>query len=334
MTAELRDTARFPGAPPDAALYESFYLKACDPRGRQAVWVRYTVRKPPGAAPAGSVWCTLFDAGAPAPLAAKATLPADQLGTGPDSYISVGDSRFAPGLVAGAAPVGPAPAAWDLRFEPGERALDHYPRGWMYRAPLPRTKARSPHPATRFSGTVSVGDRVAELDGWPGMVGHNWGTEHAERWIWLHAVLPPRAGAAAWLDVVAARVALGRALSPWVAYGAVSLDGRRHALGGIGRARATRIEASPGGCEATLPGAGIVVRATVAPPAGQTVAWEYGDPGGGVHHALNCSTADVRLLVERQGAATVELAGSRIAAYELGLRERDHGIPLQPFEDG
>jgi hypothetical protein len=333
--AELRSAARFPGAPRGAALYESFYLKACDPRGRQAVWVRYTVRKAPGAAPVGSVWCTLFDADAPAPLAAKATLPPEALGTGPDHYLRVGDSRFAPGLVAGAAPVAPAPAAWDLRFEPGERALDHLPGGWMYRAPLPRTKARTLHPAARFSGTVSVGDRAAELDRWPGMVGHNWGTEHAERWVWLHAAFPPGSGrSAAWLDVVAARVALGPALSPWVAYGALSLGGRRHRLGGIGRARGTRIEASPGGCEATLPGAGIRVRATVTPPAGQTVAWEYGDPGGGVHHALNCSTADVRLLVERRGAATVELAGARIAAYELGLRERDHGIPLQPFKDG
>ena len=30
-------------------------------------------------------------------------------------------------------------------------------------------------PAARVTGTVEVGGRRVELDGWPGMVGHNWG---------------------------------------------------------------------------------------------------------------------------------------------------------------
>ena len=335
MPAEPRTVPRFPVVPPEAGHYESFYLKACHPDGGRAVWVRYTVHKRPGAAPVGSLWCTLFDAGAPAPLAAKATLPPEALGTGPDQYLHVGASRFAPGVVAGTTSdghQGDGGAAWDLRFEAGGPALDHLGHAWMYRAPLPRTKPRTLYPAARFSGTVAAGGRTVELDGWPGMVGHNWGTEHAARWIWLHAAFPDRAGA--WLDLVAARVALGRALSPWVAYGAVELDGARLPLGGLGRVRATAIRAAPGGCEVTVPGARLVLRATVTVPAPHMVAWEYADPGGGVHHALNCSIADVGVVVERRGTAPVELAGSMTAAYELGLRERDHGVPLQPFPDG
>jgi hypothetical protein len=338
VAAAPRTAPRFPTVPPGAGHYESFYLKANDPRGGRAVWLRYTVHKRPGAAAVGSLWCTLFDAAAAAPLAAKATLPPEALGTGPDHYLHVGASRFAPGMVAGAVPGGPparpdgAGAAWDLRFEPGGPALDHLGHAWMYRTPLPRTKPRTLYPAARFTGTVTAGGRSVELDGWPGMVGHNWGSEHAARWIWLHAAFPELAGA--WLDVVAARVALGRGLSPWVAYGAVELDGARLPLGGLGRARATAIREAPGGCELTVPGAGLVLRATVTVPAAHMVAWEYADPGGGVHHALNCSIADVGVVVERPGTATVELAGSRTAAYELGVRERDHGVPLQPFADG
>ncbi len=40
------------------------------------------------------------------------------------------------------------------------------------------------------------------------------------------------------------------------------------------------------------------------------------------------------LRVEREGAPARELAVAGGAAYELGMRERDHGISIQPFPDG
>jgi hypothetical protein len=39
------------------------------------------------------------------------------------------------------------------------------------------------------------------------------------------------------------------------------------------------------------------------------------------------------LTVERDGAAPVTLTTAGGAAYELGMRERDHGVALQPFPD-
>ena len=72
---------------------------------------------------------------------------------------------------------------------------------------------------------------------------------------------------------------------------------------------------------------------TVSAPLEQTVAFVYSDPGGGEHHALNCSIAEVRLRVERPGRPAVELATAFGGAYELGLRETDHGVPVQPFPD-
>ncbi|HYP49023.1 MAG TPA: hypothetical protein VEQ61_10335, partial [Thermoleophilaceae bacterium] len=64
------------------------------------------------------------------------------------------------------------------------------------------------------------------------------------------------------------------------------------------------------------------------------VGWVYADPDGSEHHTVNCSIADMRLTVERDGRGPLELALSGGAAYELGMRERDHGMPLQPFADG
>ena len=198
----------------------------------------------------------------------------------------------------------------------------------MYRAPLPRTKLESPLPDAVFSGWVEAGGRRTEVAGWRGMVGHNWGSEHAERWVWLHAVGFAEAPGA-WLDVAIGRVRVGRAVTPWVANGALSLDGARLPLGGLGRVRSTRVDARPGSLRAVIGGAGVTIRASVSAPLEQTVAFEY--LGG--HHALNCSIAEVHLRVERPGRPALELASAFGGAYELGVRETDHGVPVEPFPD-
>ena len=62
--------------------YESFYVKASHPRDPQALWIRYTVHKEAGRAPTGSLWFTLFEAGAGGPRAVKMTLPRARRGGG------------------------------------------------------------------------------------------------------------------------------------------------------------------------------------------------------------------------------------------------------------
>jgi hypothetical protein len=42
----------------------------------------------------------------------------------------------------------------------------------------------------------------------------------------------------------------------------------------------------------------------------------------------------MRLVVHRPGRDPVELESDGGAVYELGMRERDHGVPLQPYPDG
>jgi hypothetical protein len=189
----------------------------------------------------------------------------------------------------------------------------------------------------RASGVVTVDGRRVELDGWPGMVGHNWGTQHAERWVWLHAAVGDTEGhteSDAWLDVAVARVRLGRLVTPWLASGALSLGGVRHALGGPGRWRATRIAEDPNGCDFTLPGWELSVKGTVGATRKDVVGWVYADPAGGSHDVVNCSIATMSLTVLRRGRPPLPLACAGGAAYELGIREHDHGIPLQPFPDG
>ena len=39
-------------------------------------------------------------------------------------------------------------------------------------------------------------------------------------------------------------------------------------------------------------------------------------------------------MVERKGQPTRRLSLAGGGAYEFGMRETDHGIPLQPYPDG
>jgi hypothetical protein len=322
--------ARFAAVAPAAGHYESFYLKAADAASRRALWLRYTVHKRPGAVAVGSLWATLFDEGGP--YAAKVTLAPDQLGAGGADYLRIGASRIGPDGAFGTIPQ--LGAAWQLSFDGDEPPFPYLPHPRMYTARLPRTKALSLRPAIRISGEATVRGRTVTLDGWPGMIGHNWGAEHAERWIWTHGTAFAEQPEA-WLDATIGRLKVGRWTTPWVANGCLSLDGVRHRLGGLGRTRATHVEEAPERASFTLPGDGIVVRGEVGAPRADVVGWVYSDPAGagGQHHTAHCAIADMTLTVTRPDRPPLTLTVAGGATYELGMRERDHGIPIQPFTD-
>lgn len=319
--------ARFPAVPAGSGQYESFYLKAADAGSRRALWLRYTVHKRAGEVPVGSLWATLFDEDGP--HAAKVTPGPEQLGSGGGDWLRLGGSRIGADGCAGTIP---ELASWALTFDGDEPPFPYLPSAWMYTAKLPRTKALSLRPAIRVSGTVTVRGRTAELDGWPGMIGHNWGAEHAERWIWMHgAAFEEQPGA--WLDATIGRLKLGPWTTPWVANGCLSLDGVRHRLGGLGKTREVQVDEAPERATFTLPGDGIVVHGSVSAPREDVVGWVYSDPVGPQHHTAHCAIADMTLTVMRPDEAPLTLHVPGGATYELGMREHDHGIPIQPFTD-
>ena len=324
---ELRTEARFPAVAPGRGHYESFFIRTFHPSEPLGVWIRYTVLKRPGQQPRGSLWFTLFDARADGPSAQKVTF--DPGAVTPDDYISIDAAgAFHDGEASGAA----GDASWSFRFEAPEPPLRHLPRDWMYRAPIPKTKLLSPYPAARFSGEVNVAGRRIDLDRWPGTTGHNWGAQHAERWIWMHGIEFQGADGA-WLDLGFGRIKLGPVTTPWTGTGALSLDGERLPLGGPAAARRTEVHERPDGCRFTIPGQGVSVRGEVRAPLKDFVGWVYSDPDGSEHNTVNCSIARMEITVEREGRAPLRLSTDHGAAYELGMRETTHGVPIQPFPD-
>jgi hypothetical protein len=325
--------ARFPRVAAKAGHYESFYVKACRPGGGQGIWIRHTVHKRPGAEPNASIWFTLFDRDAEGPRATKVTVPAAELAAPAGSWIRVDGAELGPGRASGSVDTDALTASWELSFAGDAAPCQYLPADWMYEAPLPRTKFVAPVPEARFDGRLEVDGEAIDLTGWPGMIGHNWGSEHAERWVWLEGS-GFEGAPGAYFDAGAARIALGRWITPWVPSGMLMLDGEPHRLGGFGRIRSASVEESPGACSFVLPGRDVVVRGRVSAPKKDFVGWVYADPKGPEHNTVNCSVADLELTVERPALPPRRLELPAGAAYELGMRETDHGIPIQPYPDG
>jgi hypothetical protein len=162
------------------------------------------------------------------------------------------------------------------------------------------------------------------------MVGHNWGAEHAERWIWLHGVgfddVP-----GAWVDLALGRIRVGRMTTPWIGNGVASVGGERFRVGGpAGRAK---VDEDALRLDFELRGAGVSLKGSAHSPRAQTVVFRYADPDLHEHHTAHSSLAALDLVLKRDGQVPVRLHTAYGGCYELGMRETDHGLPVQPFPD-
>ena len=311
-----------------AGRYESWFLSARDVeagRAPRALWIRHTSHRAADAESAsGALWCTVFDPGAGGPSAVKqsmAELPPDGAGV----------TRF-----RGEARARGRMAEWNVALSGAGAPLRHLRPGALYKLPFPRTKLEAPVPDGIASGRLVFDGAEVDVVGWRATVGHNWGAEYAERWVWLHA-----AGFEdepdAWLELAIARVRVAGALSPWIANGAVSFGGRRLRLGGLGHVTGVRVIAGPGRLEAMIPGQRVAIRVAVHADLDQTVGFKYagvtGDAVRGEREVLHAGLAEVRLGIRRPGRSSAELLTKCGGAFELGGRDFTHGVPLQPYPD-
>ena len=127
---------------------------------------------------------------------------------------------------------------------------------------------------------------------------------------------------------------MGPLTTPWVANGMLRIDGAEHRLGGRGSALSTKLDERPTSCEFEVAGKDLKLHGRVSSEVRNFAAWVYADPKGAERNTLNCSISDLELEIERPGRDPERIELSGAAAYEIGMREADHGIPLQPHPDG
>lgn len=294
--------------------YESWFVSARDPAGQRALWIRHTTHRPRQGRPAAALWCTVADRGQSGPPTVVKQV-FDDLPAG---------AVAGPGRFRGEAVMAGQAASWDLAVVGGEPLLRHLRPAMLYRAPLPRTKLEAQVPHGIVSGEVRVSGSVTALSGWRGTVGHNWGSEHADSWVWLHADgfgdEPDD-----WLELVLARVRAGPALLPWTAFGVLSLGGRRLPLGGLGRlGRPASVAADYARLTATLPAPGARVELTVMADPAEAAVLTYADPAGGTRVVSHCALAGAALTLRRPGG-DLDLTAD-LCAYEYGTAHATPGI--------
>ena len=232
-----------------------------------------------------------------------------------------------PEMFRGQAEMGGHRARWGLSIAGAEPPLRPLRPLVMYRAPLPRTKLEASVPDGQVTGTLEIDGRMVAVSGWRGTVGHNWGSEHADSWVWLHAA---DFGAApqGWLDLVLARIRVGPVRSPWTAMGALSLAGDRIVLGGLGRR--PRVDARPGRLSADVPSPHARLQLSLTTDDDDAVAVPYTDPRGGTRTVWHAALAGVQMILRRPGHRELTLSSSR-GAYEYGTRQVMPGVVPHPL---
>jgi hypothetical protein len=232
------------------------------------------------------------------------------------------DTAAGPGQFRGAASMTGQNARWDLAITGTHPAVRPLRPAVLYRAPIPRTKLEASVPDGLVTGLLEVDGHRVEVDQWRGTVGHNWGTEHADRWVWLHAAGFANAPQA-WLELVLARIKVGPVRSPWIATGAASLDGELVPLGGLGRSPVVR--ADPGRLTASIPAPHGAVFVTVSTADDDAAAVVYADPRGGTRLVRHAAVATVKLSFRRRGNGELAMSGTG-GAFEYGTSEQRPGI--------
>jgi hypothetical protein len=303
-----------------ASGYESWFVSARDPSSPRALWIRHTRPRPRQRPESVALWCTVVDRDLGQPPA----VVKEVFGTFPPG------AAAGPGQFRGQASMGAQTGRWDLAIAGGQPPLRPLRPPVLYRAPLPRTKLEATVPDGEVTGTLGVGDHDIAVSGWRGTVGHNWGSEHADAWVWLHAA---GFGAAleAWLELVLARIRIGPARSPWTAMGALGLGGERVLLGGLGRR--PRVDAGPSRLTADVPSPGGRLQLSVTTDDDDPVAVTYTDPRGGTRTVRHAALAGVELTLRRPGHRELTLASNR-GAYEYGTSQGMPGIVPQSLPEG
>lgn len=333
MTVDLEEARRTvnharhaPGSP--AGFYESFFLRANHPERPLAFWIRYTIfspRRRPDAAQ-GELWAIWFDGETGRHTAVKREVPLAEARFARDRFeVAVAGARLGPGALAGEAASGGSSIAWDLRFDGRGPPLFLFPLT-LYETRLPKAKSLVSVPDAIFEGSLTVGGRRIEIDGWPGTQNHNWGRKHTDHYAWGQVAgfdgHPDTV-----LEVASARIRLGPFWTPLMTPLVLRHRGEEFAIHAI--RQTLRAKASFRCFDWTFRTADerIAIEGRIEAPREHFVGLAYRNPPGGTKHCLNTKIASCELVLSRGGERET-LRSAHRAAFEILTDDPGHGVPI------
>jgi len=317
---------------------ESWFLKANDPRGHRAVWLKWTIwaggrrarttwgQRAPASAVA-EAWAVAFGTARGGNVATKTTVPFEAARFSREGIDATIDGcTLTRESARGRVESGGRTIAYDLRIEPIGAPLVHYPARWMYERPLPKQKILSPVPDARVSGSVEVDGERWQLDAWPGMIGHNWGTQHTESYAWGHCN--------AWddgddvvLEGFSGRARMGGVLMPTATMISVVHHGTVYRLTDLRSVTRNQGSISPRRWRFRARSRRIDVAGELWADTEDFVGLFYPNPDGTICHCLNSKLAHAEVTLRVEGRPPRTLRSQR-AALEIGTLDPNHGVRM------
>lgn len=316
---------RYLGALARRGHVESWFLKANDPSSRRAIWLKWTVwasEKDPRSAVA-EVWAVAFGPRG-GHVAAKSGAPFVSSSFDSDGVgATVDGCTLTSKQACGRVETGDRSIAYELSIEGLGEPLLHYPSPLMYSGRWPAQKVASPIPSARISGRVDVGAESWLLEGWPGMVGHNWGRGHTELYAWGQCN--------AWdngENVVFEAISAGAdGAAPARTILCLRSNGVSHHLNGLWSIARNEGIITPRRLRFRGRSRDVEIDGEMWAESDDFVGLFYPNPDGTMCHCLNSklARAEVRLALFRGPPRT--LRSSR-AALEIGTRDPGHGVKM------
>jgi hypothetical protein len=322
-----------PARLPRGGHVESYFLKLNDPSGARALWIKATLLARAGQGAEAEAWAIAFDRGQ-GNRAAKEVIPLTRApwAEQPEARFSdqrldlkVASLRMKELSCAGSVTSGSVRLSWNLSWACREAPLVPFPGDRFYSGPFPRSKLVSPAPDARFSGWYEVDGARHEVDSWPGMQGHNWGTGHTHRYAWVHGNLFDDPDFV--LEGLTGRVKLGPAVAPPITILCVRHRGVRYDWNRVIDWPRARGEFAPGrwsfGARSDL---GEIEGEVTASPQ-DVVGLVYENPAGPPAFCLNSKLARAEIRFAPRGRAPRRLT-SQAVALEIGTTDPGHGVPI------
>jgi hypothetical protein len=315
--------ARYEGARARRGHVESWFLKASDPRARRAVWLKWTIwagERAPDAAVA-EVWAIAFSAAGQ--VATKSGVP---YGDGRARFDAQGLAVAVDGCTLsregarGRVETGGRAVAYDLRLEAVAPPFLHFPALWMYSGPWPAHKIASPIPSALASGHLEVNGERWEVDGWPAMVGHNWGRRHTPLYAWGQCNAWEGGG-----DLALEGLSVG-AGGPGTTLISVFYEGVRHDFKGLRSLARNGGAITPRRWRFTGRSSTLDVEGEMWADTEDFVGLFYPNPDGTRCHCLNSKLARAELTL-RSGGRERTFRSER-AALEIGTEDPHHGVRM------
>jgi hypothetical protein len=335
---------------------ESWFLTANDPHAARALWLKWTIwasdRAPDRAI--AEAWAVAFG-GAAGHVATKTSVPFARASFAAGGIgVQVDGCRLTADAAQGRVESGGRSIGYELQVEPLAPPQLLAPGRWALGASFPFAKVASPVPSLRVHGRATVQDETWSLDGWPGMIGHNWGHAHSEPYAWGHCnvwegtdesvvlegfTLRPRAAKLGRLVAAPASFAMGRSrpADAWSNRGGLFLPALTaltlrcgsdsYPMNGIASLARNTGSFSERRWIFRALGKRVEVAGEMWADTEDFVGLFYRQPDGTECSCLNTNLARAEITLSIGGRPPKTLRSER-AALELAMREPHHGVRM------